>query len=122
MIYRYVFHTEWCDDKGRLWAERHESDSPSDARKAHKAALAFDWVKDGRLPSVSDLYSISHNVDANGKTQSENGRTSIQPGGRREYHETALPRLRQAVARDEVPTPFGPAPARKEPGSLDTPF
>ena len=122
MIYRYVFHTEWCDEKGRLWAERHESESPTDARKAHKAALAFHWVKDGRLPSVSDLYSISHTQDANGKTQPESGRTAIQLGGRREYHEAALPRVRQAVARDEVPTPFAPAPARKEPDSIDTPF
>jgi hypothetical protein len=122
MIYRFRFWKEWTDQQGRLWAEPYEFDSPVDGRKAHKAALAWDWAKNRQLPSVSDLYSTAYTEDpVTGKKREEN-RTSIQDGGKREHHASALPGLRSSGERQPVPDAHPVAPAAAERRFDSTPF
>ena len=91
MIYRFRYWTEWCDDKGRMWAEPHDYDSSVEARKAHASSLAFMWAYDMQRPSVSDLYSIAFTEDPDTGKKREQNRTSIQDGARREFHAATLP-------------------------------
>jgi hypothetical protein len=51
----------WRDVDGRTWVhdprEMGRSDSPTDARRQHKMACQFGWVKEGMFDaSVSDLF------------------------------------------------------------------
>lgn len=81
---RYRFHTEWCEDAGQFYAHRHDFDSVSDARNAHTSALGFMWATRKHRPSVSDLYAITSDVNADtGKAQVMHSDT-IAPGIRRE--------------------------------------
>lgn len=69
----------WQDAEGRSWVhdprEMGRSDNPIDARRQHKLACQFGWVKEGMLdPAVSDLF-----VSVGGGKQ-----TAVQEGGRRE--------------------------------------
>jgi hypothetical protein len=91
MIYRFRYWTEWCDDKGRMWAEPHDYDSSVEARKAHTSSLAFMWAHNMQSPSVSDLYSIAVTEDPDTGKKREQNRTSIQDGARREFHAATLP-------------------------------
>ena len=57
---RFQWWHIYKDGEGRTWViDPHEmgrSDSPSDARKQHRMACEFGWVREGMLDaSVSDL-------------------------------------------------------------------
>jgi hypothetical protein len=122
MIYRFRFWKEWCDEQGRFWAEPYDMDSSVDARRAHNAALAWDWVGDKVRPSVSDLYSIAFKEDpVTGKKREEN-RITIADGGRREYHEATLPRVRTSGKRDTLPASHATPRTPAKQDSDDTPF
>ena len=122
MIYEYRFWTEWCDDQGRLWAEPHIFDAATEARRAHKNALGFDWVLDKQRPSVSDLYSIAYKEDpVTGKKREEN-RSIIQDGGMRGFHEATLSGLRKTSEREPVPVARDTPRKVEESRSFDTPF
>jgi len=90
MIYRFRFWHEWCDEKGRFWAEPHDFDSAVDARKAHRGAMTWHWVGDKVRPSVSDLYSVAYKEDSQTGKKREENRTVIQDGGQREYHSAKM--------------------------------
>ena len=122
MIYEFRFWTEWCDDKGRFWAEPWVFDAAAEARRSHKGALGWHWAAGKVRPSVSDLYSIAYSEDpATGKKREEN-RTVIQDGAMREFHEATLSGLRSADDGKQVPGASStPRPGTK-PDSFDTPF
>lgn len=57
---RFGWWLMWKDDQGRTWVhdprEIGVSDSPVDARRQHRRACEFGWVKDGMFDaSVSEL-------------------------------------------------------------------
>jgi hypothetical protein len=122
MIYRFRFWKEWCDEQGRMWAEPHDSDSAVDARKAHTGAMSWMWVGDKVRPSVSDLYSVAFAEDPVTGKKREQSRTTIQDGGRREYHEAALSGVRSSGDGGEVSDARRAVQAVKERGFDGTPF
>lgn len=87
---RYEFYTEWCADKGQLYAQRHDFDSGQDARKAHGNALEFLWAGSKARPSVSDLYAITQDRDEATGRVSTFARDSIATGGTREHRQPKL--------------------------------
>lgn len=53
----WMWH-EWRDDQGRYWASPVHFDTPSNARRAHQGAAAFDWVTPGMIdPYISALFA-----------------------------------------------------------------
>jgi hypothetical protein len=122
MIYQFRFWKEWCDEQGRIWAEPLDFDSAQDARAAHNGAMSWMWVGGKLRPSVSDLYSVAFSEDPVSGKKREQSRTTIQDGGRREYHEAALSGVRPSGGRDPVPDPRGSTPAVKERGFDSPPF
>jgi hypothetical protein len=92
MSTQVAFHywTEWCDEKGALYAQPHYFDSPTDARKAHKLSLQFMWVKNGfQRASVTDLYSVVFTVNDQGR-KAETQRSMIADGGVQVAREATL--------------------------------
>ena len=122
MIYEFRFWKEWCDEEGRLWAEPYVFDASSDARRAHKGALGWDWVMDKQRPSVSDLFSIAYREDPVTGKKREESRTTIQDGGVREFHEATLSGLRETGERQPVSAARDTPRKVEKPRSFDTPF
>jgi hypothetical protein len=87
---RYRFHTEWCENAGQFYGDRHDFDRVSDARNAHNAALAFAWATDKLRPSVSDLYAVTIDKDETTGRTSVYGTDSIQDGARREFRQASM--------------------------------
>jgi hypothetical protein len=76
----YHYWTEWCDQKGSLFAQAHYFDSPAEARKAHGMSCEFLWTRpDYRRASVTDLYSIVYAINDQGR-RAETRRTMIADG------------------------------------------
>lgn len=76
---KFEYWMMWTDEQGRTWVSDPRETSlptnPSDARKQHRMACQFGWVKDGMSdPSVTDLYVST----AGGK------QAAIQDGARRD--------------------------------------
>lgn len=76
---KFEYWMMWLDEQGRTWVwdprEMGRPETPLDARRQHKMACEFGWVKDGMLdPSVTDLY-----VSVAGGKQA-----AIQDGARRD--------------------------------------
>lgn len=89
-VINYRFHTEWCADAGQFFAHRHDFDRVTDARTAHRAALAFDWATGKHRPSVSDLYAITTDRDETTGRTSTFGSDSIQTGAARREHQATM--------------------------------
>jgi hypothetical protein len=87
---QYRFHTEWCEDAGQFYAHRHDFDRVSDARNAHRAALAFDWANGKQRPSVSDLYAVTIDKDETTGRTSVFGTDPIQDGARRQSRQSVM--------------------------------
>jgi len=122
MIYRFRFWKEWCDEQNRLWAEPLDFDTAQDARTAHNGAMSWMWVGKKLRPSVSDLYSVAFSEDPVTGKKREQSRTTIQDGGRREYHEATLSGVRASGRRDTVPDARSAVSAAEERGIDSTPF
>lgn len=122
MIYRFRFWKEWCDEQGRMWAEPYSTDTSSDARREHAAAMGWHWCQGKEHPSVSDLMSIAYVEDPTTGKKREQNRTRIADGGAREYHEATLSGLRSADRGNPVPDAQRPSRAEAPKDGFDTPF
>jgi hypothetical protein len=122
MIYRFRFWKEWCDEQGRLWAEPMDFDTAQDARAAHNGAMSWMWVGKKLRPSVSDLYSVAFSEDPTTGKKREQSRTTIQDGGRREYHEATLSGVRPAGSGDTLSDARRAVSPPAERGFDSTPF
>jgi len=87
---RYECWHEWVDESGRLYADPHHFDLLADAKKAHTAALAFDWATTKQRPSVSDLYAVTMTRDESDPKARARlaSRVSVAKGRRLERHAT----------------------------------
>jgi hypothetical protein len=122
MIYEFRFWKEWRDNLGRPWAEPYFFDTPTDARRAHTAALDWHWCTDHVSPSVSSLMSTAYDEDpVSGKKRQQNS-TMIQPGAVRGFHEATLPRMREGDGGDSLPDALREPRAATSEGRFDPPF
>jgi len=106
---RYWMFQEWKDEQGRYWAAPHHYESPSQARRSHELATAFDWVVKGmRDPYVSALYAR----DVRGVVEMQH---ACEPGQdpKRELQVTSPPE-----GLGEVSSVVKAEAQRRDPGSI----